>query len=246
MRSPNFAVVSLPALVEPFAPALTLRVSHLLMPVWQYSQNRGACTLMTSTEWNNVNKAGRKRDHPASGFAALSRRSGRKPVIAAVNGICFGGGCEAILNCDMVVASKNATFALPEVKRGVVALAGALPRLIRTVGKPRAMEMALTGRTVPADEAYEWGMINKVVSGDEDDLVKAAVNLAKQIAGNSPDSIIVTRESVKLGWEGMGAEDATRLATQIWFPQLNAGDNLKEGVLAFVEKRKPQWKASKL
>lgn len=94
----------------------------------------------------------------ASGFAGLSRRAGRKPVIAAVNGICYGGGCEAIINCDMVVASRNATFALPEVKIGVVAQAGALPRLIRTVGRQRAMEMALTGRTISAEEGKEWGM----------------------------------------------------------------------------------------
>lgn len=93
----------------------------------------------------------------ASGFAGLSRRTGRKPVIAAVNGICFGGGCEAIINCDMVLASRNAQFSLPEVKIGVVAQAGALPRLIRTVGRQRAMEMALTGRAITAEEAKEWG-----------------------------------------------------------------------------------------
>lgn len=146
----------------------------------------------------------------------------------------------------MVVASKNATFALPEVKRGVAAMAGALPRIIRTIGKPRAMEMALTGRTVTADEACRWGLINKVVGDGEGEVVEAAVELAKMIADNSPDSVIVTRESVKLGWEGIGAEDATRLADQIWRSQLNAGENLKEGVLAFVEKRRPRWKASKL
>lgn len=180
------------------------------------------------------------------GFCGLSRRNGRKPVIAAVNGICFGGGCEAIVNCDLVVAAKKATFALPEVKIGVAAQAGALPRLIKTVGKPRAMEMALTGRTLTADEAREWGLINKVVGDGEGEVVEAAVEYAKAIAANSPDSVIVTRECIKMGWEGVGAEEATRLSNEIWGPRLHAGENLKEGVQAFVEKRKPQWRPSKL
>ena len=198
------------------------------------------------TEWNNTNQSNGKRRHLESGFCGLSRRNGRKPVIAAVNGICFGGGCEAIVNCDMVVASKKATFALPEVKIGVVAQAGALPRLIRTVGKPRAMEMSLTGRTLSADEAREWGLFNKVVGDAEGEAVEAAMDLARMIAANSPDAVIVTRESVKMGWEGVGAEDGTRIANDVWGPRLLGGENLKEGVQAFVEKRKPRWRPAKL
>src|ERR1700733_11760026 len=113
-----------------------------------------------------------------------------KPIIAAVNGLAYGGGMEILTNLDIVVAGKSATFALPEVKRGVVAIAGALPRLVRTVGRPRAMEMALTGRVVSAKEAAEWGLINKVL----DDVVGGAVEMAKLIAENSPDAVIVSRE----------------------------------------------------
>lgn len=179
------------------------------------------------------------------GFGALSRRQGLKPIIAAVNGICFGGGCEMIINCDLVVALKTALFALPEVKVGVVAAAGALPRVIRSIGRPRAMEMALTGRHVPAEEAERWGLVNKVVEGGEKEVVDAAVEYAKMIAGNSPDAVIVSREGIQRGWE-LGAEEATKFVLDEWMPRLQKGENMKEGVRAFVEKRKPNWKGSKL
>ncbi|KAF2217749.1 hypothetical protein CERZMDRAFT_31465 [Cercospora zeae-maydis SCOH1-5] len=197
-------------------------------------------------EWNKLNTANTPKSISGTGFGGLSRRGGKKPVIAAVNGICFGGGCEMIVNCDLVIASQKATFALPEVKVGVVAAAGALPRIIRTIGRPRAMEMALTGRTVSAREAMEWGLVNKVVGDREGEVVEAAVEYAKMIAANSPDAVIVSREGIKLGWEGMGAEDATKYALENWQPKLQAGENMAEGVRAFVEKRKPKWKPSKL
>jgi enoyl-CoA hydratase/carnithine racemase len=187
---------------------------------------------------------------PSSGFGGLSRRGGKKPVIAAVNGICFGGGCEMAINTDIVVASEGASFALPEVKRGVVAIAGALTRLVRTVGRQRAMEMALTGRVLSAKEAESWGLVNRVVGnggdGESSEVVKEALKIAGEIAGNSPDSVIVSREGVKLGWEGVGAEEGTRLLAENWYSRMSKGDNIKEGVRAFVEKRQPRWVPSKL
>ena len=183
---------------------------------------------------------------PVSGFGGLSRRIGKKPVIAAVNGIALGGGCEIIINCDIVLASAVAKFALPEVKRGVIALAGALPRLVRTVGKQRAMEMALTGRSLDAHEAKNWGLVNEVVDGDAGKLVERAVELAASIAENSPDSVVVSREGVLLGWRGLGAEEGTESLIQGSWKRMEGGDNMKEGVKAFVEKRKPRWVDSKL
>lgn len=147
-----------------------------------------------------------------------------------------------IINCDIVIASRAASFALPEVKRGVVALAGALPRLIRTVGRQRAMEMALTGRTLSADEAASWGLVNRVV----DDAVSEAVKVGKAIAENSPDAVIVSREGIKVGWEGVGAEEGTRMWAEGWYGRVEGGENMREGVRAFVEKRKPKWKPAKL
>lgn len=183
---------------------------------------------------------------PASGFGGLSRRVGKKPVIAAVNGIAFGGGCEMIINCDIVLASAAAKFALPEVKRGVIALAGALPRLVRTVGKQRAMEMALTGRSLNAHEARDWGLVNEVVDDDAGTVLERAVELATVIAENSPDSVVVSREGVLLGWHGLGAEEGTESLILGSWKRMEGGENMKEGVKAFVEKRKPRWVDSKL
>lgn len=149
-----------------------------------------------------------------------------------------------IVNCDMVVCARTASFALPEVKRGVVPFAGAPPRLVRTVGRVRAMEMALTGRTVPAEEAREWGMVNRVV--EDGKVVEAALELATAVAENSPDAVIITREGVKMGWEGVGAEEGTRIWQEVWQKKLERGENIHEGVRAFVEKRKPVWKPAKL
>ncbi|PGH30286.1 transcriptional adapter 2-alpha [[Emmonsia] crescens] len=221
-------------------------------------KGRAFCAGADLKEWNDKNAAhsSGRRASPPSGFAGLSRRAGKKPVICAVNGLAYGGGCEIIINADIVIASKRAAkFALPEVKRGVVALAGGLTRLVRTVGKQRAMEMALTGRVVRVEEAERWGLVNEVVEdgGETDEMdvgerrvVKRAVEVAGEIVANSPDAVIVSREGVKLGWEGVGAEDGSRLLMEGWSNRLNQGENLKEGVKAFVEKRSPRWVASKL
>lgn len=211
---------------------------------------RAFCAGADLKEWNNSNSADTSRPMPASGFAGLSMRRGKKPVIAAVNGICHGGGMEAAINCDIVIAAASAQFALPEVKRGVVALAGALPRLVRTVGRQRAMEMALTGRVLAAEEAERWGLVNRVVGdggeGGEREVVREAVRVGEEIAGNSPDSVIVSREGIKAGWEGMGVFEATEGTVREWYQKMDKGENMKEGVRAFVEKRAPRWVESKL
>ncbi|MAD87679.1 MAG: enoyl-CoA hydratase [Deltaproteobacteria bacterium] len=204
---------------------------------------RAFCAGADLKEWNKSNENGPSRAAPPSGFGGLSRRTGKKPVICAVNGICFGGGCEMIINADIVLADSKAVFGLPEVKIGVVALAGALTRVVRTVGKQRAMEMALTGRPLPAQEAREWGLVNKVMEGG---VVEEAIKMAEVICANSPDSVIVSREGVKLGWEGVGAEEGTRLLAENWYSRMDGGENMKEGVKSFVEKRKPRWVPSKL
>ncbi|KAI9824075.1 MAG: hypothetical protein M1832_002143 [Thelocarpon impressellum] len=205
---------------------------------------RAFCAGADLKEWRAQSESGEKKELPPSGFGALSRRAGKKPVIVAANGLCLGGGMEMAINADVVVASRSATFGLPEVKRGVVALAGALPRLVRTVGRQRAMELALTGRTLSADEAERWGIVNKVVPDGE--VVREAVKLAVAIAGNSPDAVIVSREGVKLGWEGVGADEASEVLIREWWAHMEGGENITEGLRAFGEKRAPKWVPSKL
>ncbi|KAJ5114921.1 Crotonase core [Penicillium alfredii] len=187
-------------------------------------------------------------------FGGLTRRKGKKPVLGAVNGLCLGGGAEMIINSDMVIAASRVVFALPEVKRGVVALAGALPRLVRTVGKQRAMEIVLIGRLLTAKEAEKWGLVNEVMeveSGITDEevcqkVVARALQVAREIAGNSPDAVTVSREGVKLGWEGVGVDEAMAIFNDTWVEKLYRGENIKEGLAAFVEKRRPVWLDSKL
>lgn len=195
--------------------------------------------------WNGEIGSGSFGEMPPSGFAGLSRRTGKKPVIAAVNGIAYGGGFEATVNCDLVIASATAKFCFPEVKRGVAPFAGAMPRLVRTIGKQRAMELMLTGRVLPAQEAKEWALVN-VVCPEGRNVVDEALEWAKGIAENSPDSVIVTRQGINWGWEGVGADEGTRISNSLWHPKLLAGDNIKEGLKAFVEKRNPKWTDSKL
>lgn len=196
-------------------------------------------------EWNDMNKAGVVNNMTAPGLAGLPRRSGKKPIIAAVNGICMGGGFEIVANCDLVVASSSAVFSLPEVKRGIVAVAGSLPRLTRTLGLQRTMDLALTGRNISAQTLYDWGLISRLVDSG-DDVTQAAVALAQEMCGNSPDALIVGRQGIRLSWESGNVEEAVTTLEKEWYPQLMAGHNFGEGIQAFVEKRTPQWVNSKL
>lgn len=196
-------------------------------------------------EWNEMNRTGVVNDMSAPGLAGLPRRDGKKPIIAAVNGITMGGGFEMVANCDLVVASTTATFALPEAKRGIVPVAGCLPRLTRTLGLQRCTDLALTGRTVDARTMYDWGLVTRLVEAPAD-VVEAALKVAEEMCGNSPDSLIVGRRGIRLSWESGSAEEAVSTLEKEWYPRLIKGENFAEGIKAFGEKRAPQWVNSKL
>jgi len=176
----------------------------------------------------------------AAGAIPLSNRLGKKPVIAAVNGLALGGGCETVVNCDIVVAAETAKFGLVEVKRGLAAYAGALPRLIRTIGLQRASEMALTGEMITAQQGERWGFVNKVVPQDQ--VISEAMRYANLIAEGSPDSIITTRAGLRQGWETASVVEATAVTSRREWSDLQQGENIQEGLAAFRTRRKPNWK----
>jgi len=184
--------------------------------------------------------AGNKLEWPASGFAGLtSRFDGRKPVIAAVNGLAMGGGFEIVLACDIAVASERAVFALPEPRVGLAALAGGLHRLPRQIGHKQAMGMLLTGRRVDAAEALRLGIVNEVVGPGE--VLDAARRWAGAILECSPVSVYATRQVALEGLAHVSLEDAMN-ARYDAIAELVRSEDFREGPLAFAQKRKPSWK----
>ena len=184
--------------------------------------------------------AGGKRGWQASGFGGLtSRFDCDKPVIAAVNGVAMGGGFEIALACDLIIAAENATFALPEPKVGLAALAGGLHRLPRQIGLKRAMGMILTGRHVSAREGFELGFGNDVVPKGE--ALAAAERWAETICANSPMSIRASKQTIHKGLAG-SLEQA--IAEQRDYPGVQAmvaSQDYIEGPKALAEKRPPRW-----
>ena len=172
-------------------------------------------------------------------FARWDRiRKIKKPIIAAVSGFALGGGCELAMTCDMVVASETAKFGQPEINIGVIPGAGGTQRLTRAVGKVKAMEMVLTGRMISADEALRWGLINKVVPVES--YLEEAKTWAREIASKPPVAVRLAKESVLKAFD-------TTIEGGLEFERKNfyllfASDDQKEGMKAFTEKRKPEWK----
>src|SRR5690242_6686946 len=140
--------------------------------------------------------AGRPQDllTERGGFAGIARRERRKPIVAAVDGPALAGGCEIALACDLIVASRQAAFGLPEVKRSLVAAAGGLFRLPRALPPKIAMEIVLTGDPIPAGRAYEFGLVNEVV--EEGEALNAAMALAERICANAPIAVRLSRAVV--------------------------------------------------
>lgn len=174
------------------------------------------------------------------GFGGLTSRFDlTKPVIAAVNGVAMGGGFEIALACDIIIASEAATFALPEPRVGLAALAGGLQRLPRQIGSKRALGMILTGRHVPASEGYELGFVNKVVPADE--LLATAREWAGMICACAPLSVRASKDVVYRSLDMASLEESIK-ASYDSVKAMATSEDFVEGPKAFSEKRAPNWK----
>ena len=160
-----------------------------------------------------------------------------KPVIAAVNGYAFGGGCELAMLADIIVAGEGASFAQPEVRVGIMPGAGGTQRLTRAVGKYRAMKMLLTGEPVSARDALAMGLASEVAPDGE--VFSRALAIAKTIASMPPLAVIQIKEAVLAGQDS--SLDAALLLERKAFQLLFATEDQKEGMHAFLEKRKPEF-----
>jgi len=171
------------------------------------------------------------------GFGGLTEAAPDKPLIAAVEGAALGGGCELALSCDMIVAARDARFALPEVKRGLVAAAGGVLRLPRRLPYHIAMELVLTGATFEAEQARSWGLVNRLAESGE--ALAVARQLATEVAANGPLALRVTKRLVMQSDEWTLTESFER--QREFTAQVMQSDDAREGARAFAEKRAPVW-----
>lgn len=186
-------------------------------------------------------KTGERPPMAAKGFGGLTARYDLdKPVIAAVNGVAMGGGFEIALACDILIASDQAKFALPEPRVGLAAAAGGMQRLSRQIPLKKAMGMFLTGRHVSAQEGYELGFVTAVVP--HKDLMAEARRWANQILECSPMSVRATKQVVMRSLDVPGLELAAKNLNYPAFIAMAGSEDTVEGPKAFAEKRKPNWK----
>jgi enoyl-CoA hydratase len=161
-----------------------------------------------------------------------------KPIIAAVSGWCLGGGNELAMACDMIVASESARFGQPEINLGIIPGAGGTQRLTYVVGKAIAMEMVLNNRTLTAEEALKYGLVNRVVPVER--YLDDALEFAGEIAARAPLALRMAKEAVNRSFELSLREGL--VAERRAFHYLFASQDQKEGMQAFIEKRPPEWK----
>lgn len=181
-------------------------------------------------------------EHGEWGFAGYVRHFVDKPTIAAVNGAALGGGTEIAMASDLVVAAEGAVFGLPEVKRGLIAGAGGVFRVVDALPRKLAFELLFTGEPITAAEALKWGMVNQVVP--DGSALGAALALAERITVNAPLSVQASKRIACGADAGVITEEEPKWArTSREYGSLLKSEDAREGPLAFAEKRQPVWKA---
>ncbi|MBS9534726.1 crotonase/enoyl-CoA hydratase family protein [Mycobacterium sp. M1] len=181
-------------------------------------------------------------EHPEWGFAGYVQHFIDKPIIAAVNGTALGGGTEIALASDLVIAEQRAQFGLPEVKRGLIAGAGGVFRIVEQLPRKVALELLYTGDPISAADAARWGLVNRVV--DDGTALAVALEFAEQIAGNAPLSVRASKRIAYGVDDGaIPGEEPGWARTAREFTTLLKSEDAKEGPRAFAEKRAPVWKA---
>jgi enoyl-CoA hydratase len=171
------------------------------------------------------------------GFGGFVYRDRRKPVIAAVDGLATAGGCELVLAADLVVATTRSAFGLAEVKRNLIAGAGGLFRLPRAIGQAAAMEAILTGEPIPAQRAYELGLVSRLTEPGH--ALEEALALADRVTACAPLAVWESRAIVRAA--ATSDDDALIRMTNDAFGRIMSSDDTKEGLAAFIEKRAPNW-----
>ncbi len=165
----------------------------------------------------------------------------KKPIVAAVQGVASGGGCEILMMCDIIISSEDAKFSQPEIKLGIICGGGATQRLPKIIGKNNAMEICLTGRTFSAQEAKQLGLVNRITNSDN--LMELTIQIAQEISQKPLDSLIATKELIKKSiW--LSIEEGLNYEKKLFYKLLSSEDG-KEGLTAFLEKRKPNFKINK-
>ncbi|MGU3497475.1 enoyl-CoA hydratase-related protein [Mycobacterium sp. C31M] len=181
-------------------------------------------------------------DHPEWNFAGYARHFIDKPTIAAVNGTALGGGTELALASDLIVAEESAKFGLPEVKRGLIAGAGGVFRIVEQLPKKVALQLVLTGEPLSSADALRWGLINQVVP--DGTVLDAALALAERITVNAPLAVSASKRVSYGAIDGIVAADEPFWKQTFGeFATLLKTEDAQEGPLAFAQKREPVWKA---
>ena len=203
---------------------------------------KGERAFCAGSDLKAIAASGKHAAYPKNGYAGLIERFDlNKPLIAAVNGLCLGGGFEIALACDIILAADNASFGLPEPRVGAVALGGGIHRLARQIGLKRAMGYVLTSERITPETGFELGLVNEVVTATQ--LQSRTQRWCDEILTGAPMAIRASKESIMRGLDESSL--ASAINNQESYPAFAAwrhADDTQEGPKAFAEKRPPVWK----